>query len=144
MVGCCIRVLVGMFSCVFSCLFNVPSQFNTGAEGQMVLHRTLSNIVQRTVNRCEVLDVFHFCDFMFAKGFDTSVLGRPTMLRASSKGESGDEIQKQVEHLQAIKVGQHSTKGKEPKFYACVSIPCLCSVVIALGLAKARERQSWV
>lgn len=25
---------------------------------------------------------------------------------------------------------------KEPKFYACVSIPCLCSVVIALGLAK--------
>jgi hypothetical protein len=56
----------------------------------------------------------------------------------SSKGTCGDEIQKKVEHLQPTKVKQHSTKDKEPKFYACVSIPCLCSVVIALGLAKAR------
>lgn len=39
-----------------------------------------------------------------------------------------------------VSSNDHPVWDKEPKFYACVSIPCLCSVVIALGLAKVSCR----
>lgn len=85
--------------------------------------------------------------FSPSKGSETSIPSYPNISPAksvSSNGKCGDEILKKVEHLQPMNVKQHWTKDKEPKFYACVSIPCLCSVVIALGLAKARERRSRV
>lgn len=37
-----------------------------------------------------------------------------------------------------VRVGSLHLEDKEPKFYAAVGLPCICSILLALAVAKVR------